>query len=145
MTRPVRAPRGSDAAALAELSRQLGYEVGDDEAGERLQAVTANGDAALLVATDDGDRPIGWVHVELKRSLLAPLSAQVMGLVVDERFRNDGIGRDLLVAAEAWAVERGCVAMLVGSRVTRERAHRFYQREGYEIQKTSYFFHKPLA
>jgi hypothetical protein len=34
--------------------------------------------------------------------------------------------------------------MIVGTRVTRERAHRFYQREGYALQKTSHFFDKAL-
>jgi len=35
--------------------------------------------------------------------------------------------------------------MLVGTRVTRQRAHRFYEREGYAVAKTSHFFEKELA
>jgi GNAT superfamily N-acetyltransferase len=106
--------------------------------------VNANGDAAVLLATDGADRPIGWIHVELKRTLVAALTAQVMGLVVDEGQRGAGIGAELLRAAEAWASEHGCHHMLVGTRVTRERAHRFYLREGYTLQKSSYFFEKAL-
>jgi len=34
---------------------------------------------------------------------------------------------------------------VVGTRVTPERAHRFYQREGYTLEKTSHFFQKGLA
>jgi GNAT superfamily N-acetyltransferase len=105
----------------------------------------ANDHAAVLVATDTADRPIGWLHVEIKRTLVAPRSAQVMGLVVDDAARSRGIGRDLLRAAEAWAAARGCHRMVVGTRVTRERAHRFYQREGYALDKTSYFFEKGLT
>jgi GNAT superfamily N-acetyltransferase len=98
-----------------------------------------------LVAADGDDRPVGWIHVELRRTLVAPLSAQVMGLVVNEDARSGGIGRELLRSAEAWAAARGCGRMLVGTRVTREGAHRFYQREGYGVEKTSYFFGKELG
>ncbi|MGH2455613.1 MAG: GNAT family N-acetyltransferase [Candidatus Limnocylindria bacterium] len=144
VTTAIRPPRAEDARALAELSAQLGYPVEPGEMEARLAVVAANDHAAVLVASDAADRPLGWIHVELKRSLVAPLTAQVMGLVVAEGARNGGIGRDLLRRAEAWAAGRGCGQMLVGSRVTRERAHRFYLREGYAVQKTSYFFEKRL-
>jgi GNAT superfamily N-acetyltransferase len=140
----IRPPRDEDAAALANLSDQLGYPVALDELSRRLSAVAANHQAAVLVATDAADRPIGWVHVELKRTLVAPLTAQIMGLVVDGAARNRGVGKELLAAAETWASTRGSRHMIVGTRVTRERAHRFYQREGYALQKTSHFFEKSL-
>jgi GNAT superfamily N-acetyltransferase len=98
----------------------------------------------VLVATDAADRPIGWIHVDVKRTLVAPRSAQVMGLVVEDAARSRGIGRDLLRAGEAWATAHGCSRIVVGTRVTRERAHRFYQREGYTLEKTSHFFEKGL-
>jgi GNAT superfamily N-acetyltransferase len=129
---------------LATLSGQLGYPIGTDELAERLRAVGANDQAAVLVAADADDQPLGWIHVEVRRTLVAPLSAQVMGLVVDDAVRSGGIGRDLLRAAEAWAASRGCRRMLEGTRVTRQRAHRFYEREGYTVQKTSYIFEKSL-
>jgi GNAT superfamily N-acetyltransferase len=130
---------------LAALAEQLGYPVGTDELAERLAAVAANDHAQVMVAADADDRPVAWIHVEVKRTLVAPLSAQVMGLVVDDAARSGGIGRELLRSAETWAAARGCGRMLVGTRVTRERAHRFYQREGYAVQKTSYFFEKELG
>jgi GNAT superfamily N-acetyltransferase len=141
-TRP---PRGDDAAALAALSGQLGYPIEPEELAERLRTVADNADAAVLVAADAADRPVGWIHVELRRTLVEPLSVQVMGLVVDDAARSAGIGRDLLQAAEMWAVARGARRMLVGTRVTRERAHRFYEREGYRVAKTSYFYEKELG
>jgi hypothetical protein len=35
--------------------------------------------------------------------------------------------------------------MVVATRITRERAHGFYAREGYAISKTSYFLDKTLG
>lgn len=144
MTASLREARPSDADRMTDMAGQLGYPLGPGELAERLPRVAGTRDAVVLVAVDVEDQPIGWIHVELKATLLAPLAAQVMGLVVDERARSQGIGARLLERGEAWARERGCHAMLVGTRVTRERAHRFYRRQGYELLKTSHFFEKPL-
>jgi GNAT superfamily N-acetyltransferase len=140
----VRPAEAGDAARMAELAGQLGYRVTLDELAARLPAVAASDSDTLLVAVDERDVPVGWIHVEVKRTLLAPLSAQVMGLVVDEAARSRGIGARLLEGGEAWARERGCSLILVGTRVTRERAHRFYRRQGYGLLKTSHFFEKRL-
>ncbi|HEX6127847.1 MAG TPA: GNAT family N-acetyltransferase [Candidatus Limnocylindria bacterium] len=141
----IRPATADDADRLSELATQLGYPTTPSELAMRVRALAALPDAAILVATDADDRPIGWIHVGLKPSLLAPLSAQVMGLVVDEARRGVGIGAQLLNRAEAWATDRGCGELLVATRVTRERAHRFYRRHGYELLKTSHIFHKELV
>jgi GNAT superfamily N-acetyltransferase len=140
----IRPATADDAARMAELATQLGYPTTPSQLAMRLRALAALPDAAILVATDAVDRPLGWIHVELKPSLLAPLAAQVMGLVVDEARRGAGIGAELLNRAEAWATDRGCRELLVATRVTRERAHRFYRRQGYELLKTSHIFHREL-
>jgi GNAT superfamily N-acetyltransferase len=67
-----------------------------------------------------------------------------MGLVVGEAHRSARIGAELLAAAEHWARARGCRELVVATRITRERAHRFYAREGFAVSKTSYFLTKPL-
>ena len=140
----IRPARAGDAPALARLAVQLGYEVTASEITERLPALRDAPDAQLLVAEGRDGMPIGWLHVEMKRSLLSARAAQVMGLVVDEDHRSHGAGAELLERAESWAAERGCALMLVATRATRERAHRFYRRQGYELLKQSLFFEKPL-
>jgi GNAT superfamily N-acetyltransferase len=135
----------ADAPRLAELAVQLGYDVDPGDLPERVSAILADPRADLLVAADAADEAIGWLHVELKPSLLSPIAAQVRGLVVDERHRSAGVGARLLDAAERWAEQRDCREMLVATRVTRERAHGFYRRQGYALLKTSHMFSKPLA
>ncbi|HEX2194543.1 MAG TPA: GNAT family N-acetyltransferase [Candidatus Limnocylindria bacterium] len=134
-----------DAARLAELATQLGYPTSAAELAERLPHLTGDDETVVLVAASSDGDAIGWVHMELKRSLLSEPTAQVMGLIVDEAHRSGGVGARLLEAGERWAAERGCRAVLVGTRVTRERAHAFYRRQGYELLKTSHFFEKKLA
>ncbi|HET7520026.1 MAG TPA: GNAT family N-acetyltransferase [Candidatus Limnocylindria bacterium] len=140
----IRRPGADDVPAMAAQAAQLGYAVTPDELRARLHDLGRGNDAVVLVATGEGERTIGWIHVELKRTLLAPLSAQVMALVVDERQRGGGVGAELLKAGEGWALEHRCHRMLVATRITRERAHGFYRREGYTLDKTSHIFEKEI-
>ncbi|HEX5578941.1 MAG TPA: GNAT family N-acetyltransferase, partial [Candidatus Limnocylindria bacterium] len=103
----IRAPHEGDLAAMADQAAQLGYPVEPDELRRRLAGVTAGQDAAVLVAIDAADQAIGWLHVELKQTLVAPLSAQIMALVVDEGARGAGAGKALVDAAARWAAARG--------------------------------------
>jgi GNAT superfamily N-acetyltransferase len=133
----------ADAPALAALAGELGYPTSDEAILGRLAALHPT-DAAVIVSTDANDAPTGWCHVEMRRTLVEPMSALIVGLVIGEGHRSAGIGAALLGAAEDWARARGCRRLVVATRVTRERAHRFYAREGYEVSKTSYFLTKSL-
>jgi GNAT superfamily N-acetyltransferase len=139
----LRPPLPSDATALAALAGELGYPTSPEELLGRLAAIHPT-DAAVIVSTDADDQPTGWCHVEMRRTLVEPLSALIMGLVIGEGHRSAGIGVELLGAAERWARARGCRQMVVSTRITRERAHRFYAREGYTVSKTSYLLSKAL-
>jgi GNAT superfamily N-acetyltransferase len=139
----VRPPLPTDATALAALAGELGYPTSAEALLGRLAALHPT-DAAVMVSTDADDVPTGWCHVEMRRTLVEPMSALIVGLVIGEGHRSAGIGAALLAAAEAWARARGCKRLVVATRVTRERAHQFYAREGYEVAKTSYFLTKAL-
>ena len=139
----VRPPLPSDAPALAAMAGELGYPTSAEELLGRLASLHPT-DAAVLVSTDADDVPTGWCHVEMRRTLVEPASAMILGLVIGEGHRSGGIGAVLLTAAENWARARGCQRLVVATRITRERAHRFYAREGYEVSKTSYFLTKAL-
>jgi GNAT superfamily N-acetyltransferase len=87
---------------------------------------------------------IGWLHVSREALLECDVRAEVNGLVVAEAQRSLGAGVRLLAAAEDWARKHGCASMSVRSNVIRERAHKFYERNGYEHYKTQKSFRKPL-
>lgn len=140
----IRAASLGDVEVLVGLNGQLGYPASDEEVRRRLEPILASAEDAVLVAVD-GTTPIGWIHVAIERGLAASDVAGLRGLVVDDAHRSSGVGHDLLRAAEAWALEHGCSTVTVRSRVTRERAHRFYEREGFVHIKTSHVFQKPLV
>jgi GNAT superfamily N-acetyltransferase len=145
MKAQIRAATGADVGPMAELTTQLGYPVDPEALRERLAGVLTRTTDEVLVAVDEHDRPIAWVHVSLLATLEASDLAAINGLVVDEGHRSSGIGALLVEAAERWARDRGATAILVRSRSTRVRAHRFYERVGYVEVKRSHVFEKPLV
>jgi GNAT superfamily N-acetyltransferase len=133
-----------DAAAVANLTTQLGYPVGAAELGRRFDALSARSDDAVFVATDADDRPIGWIHVGLLVGLATSDAAGIHGLVVDEAERSAGVGAALVAAGESWARDRGVSTITVRSRIARVRAHRFYAGLGYRETKRSLVFEKAI-
>ena len=140
----VRRALRKDAEQLAELTTQLGYPSTATELRIRLGQLRPAGKHIVFVADLPGTGVIGWLHVSLTNLLESDLRAEVNGLVVADGQRSLGAGAKLIEAAEDWARRQGCKAMNVRSNVIRERAHKFYEREGYEHYKTQKAFRKPL-
>jgi GNAT superfamily N-acetyltransferase len=143
-TRPaVRAARPEDAPELARLSTQLGYPMTASDAERQLASIAGHPDHALLVAASP-DALAGWMQVSLTRIFESPVTAEIAGLVVDEARRGSGIGASLVAAAADWARARGCRALRVRTNVIRERALRFYEREGFGRVKQQNVLERPL-
>lgn len=140
----IRLAKIGDAARLADLSGQLGYPATAGEIRQRLRGILPAAQHAVLVAETKDAGVIGWLHVSKKPLLEAEVVAEINGLVVAEAHRSLGAGARLLAAAEDWARKQSCKGMLVRSNVIRERAHQFYERNGYEHYKTQKSFRKPL-
>ena len=140
----VRRARTSDAPQLAELSAQLGYPTTSAEIIKRMRRLKPASQNALFVADSPGVGVVGWVHVGVMHLVDAGTRAELNGLIVSEDHRSLGAGARLLAGAEAWARKHGCPSMSVRSNIIRERAHKFYEREGYEHYKTQKAFRKAL-
>jgi GNAT superfamily N-acetyltransferase len=140
----IRAARPYDAAAIAGLAGELGYPASPQQIRARLAGIEALPGACVLVAEDAQGRVVGWLHVAARAQLTEDACAEILGLVVGEEARGGGVGAALVRAAEAWARREGCVRMRVRSRETRERAHRFYEREGYAPSKVQLVLQKAL-
>jgi GNAT superfamily N-acetyltransferase len=98
----------------------------------------------VFVAVLPQGEVIGWVGVYVFRAVELDPYADISGLVVDETLRSRGIGKALLNAAEDWGRRAGCGAISVNSNISRGRAHRFYECNGYELVKTQNIFRKNL-
>ena len=140
----IRRAKSADTQRIAELSGQLGYPATAAQMRERLRGIKPVSQHAVLVAESAKDGVIGWVHVSREPLLEVEIRAEVNGLVVAEGQRSAGAGARLLAAVEDWARKHGCKSMSVRSNVIRDRAHAFYERNGYEHYKTQKAFRKLL-
>ena len=139
----IRRARNGDVARIAVLSGELGYPTTEKEMKVRLRRVLSKKDHVVLIA-ELGGEVIGWLHLSISDFLESPSFAEINGLIVAEGHRSAGAGAKLIEAGKKWALQKRCPLMHVRSNVIRERAHAFYQRQGFIHYKTSKIFRKPL-
>jgi GNAT superfamily N-acetyltransferase len=140
----IRGAQIGDAAEMTRLSAQLGYPLAPAEMTRRLTNLLTNERHHVAVAAR-GELVVGWMHVEHRSTLEGGERAELMGLVVDASARRQGLGRELVDAAERWAVSRGLPSLTVRSNAARELSHPFYEALGYSRDKTQHVYSKPLG
>lgn len=134
----VRPAAEADAAALAALVTQLGYPSDAAQVLARLRRLEGNSDIRALVAEREG-RVMGMIGLMVFPAFHRDgLHGYITALVVDEASRGGGAGAALLAAAEAWFAERGVTKVTLTTASHREKAHRFYERLGYEFNGRRY-------
>ena len=132
----VRPPAPADYGAMAELAGQLGYPCTARELRMRLAAMKDPRQYAVFIAEMPDGQVCGWIGVYIFRGVETAACAEISGLIVDRSRRSRGIGKLLIDAAVKWARRRGSKEIAVHSNVVRRRAHRFYERHGFQHVKT---------
>lgn len=113
----------------AESKHQSGYALG---------LLLTSDDHRIWVA-DIGEVVVGWLHAYLAvRVGVAPF-IEIAGLIVDERYRREGIGSKLVAEATCWAKSIG-VTVRVRSNSKRDATHKFYQAQGFKLLKQQHVF-----
>lgn len=128
----IRAAKARDSAMLANLLDQLGYPASAPEVAERFRRLAEMASEKMLVAERNG-KAVGLISVH--RTMLlhtADNLCRITALVVDEAARRQGIGRQLMQAAERWAWSQDCAVIELTSADRRADAHRFYAACGYQ-------------
>jgi len=141
----LRPARPDDLAALAPLCGQLGYPATPAQLAPRLAALLARPNVHLILVAESEGRVCGWLHGYVRPLLESDPALEIGGLVVAEAARGQGIGIQLLDAAESWARQQGLTLITLRSHEQRSDAHRFYQRQGYHVAKRQLCLRKPLA
>jgi N-acetylglutamate synthase-like GNAT family acetyltransferase len=144
MSPMIRLARLEDTDALANLAGQLGYPSTVEQIRRRFEVLMEKSDENAVFVAEANGKILGWVHVHLYSLLVDDPETEIGGLVVDEAARGQRIGEELMQAAEAWTLEKGCSSVYLRSNVIRTRAHEFYKRIGYSVIKSQYAFRKKL-
>ena len=111
---------------------QLGYPSTPQDSERRLKRMLAHADYAGVVAESD-DEVVALVLVHLEHGLeYDAIYGRIMGLVVDDRWRGRGLGKQLMQHVERWCKDRGADRIVLTSANRRLDSHKFYDAIGYE-------------
>lgn len=138
---------GADLTAIAHLITELGYPTDAATQRDRLarmMRVRAIMPMDLLVARD-GETIVGLAMVaSLDLALDVGTTAELRALVVLSTRRGEGIGEQLVLAAQDWARAHGAKSLTLRTSERRIDAHRFYERLGFSQVTTARTYTMPL-
>jgi ribosomal protein S18 acetylase RimI-like enzyme len=128
----IRVAEMNDAAALAQLMCELGYETTKSEMQMRMEKIATDERFRTFVAVLDG-KVYGMIG-----TLTCPSyehndpGGRILALATLSTMRRRGIGRALIATAENDFAYRGIRRVALNTRLAREDAHKFYESLGYE-------------
>ncbi|RYE24511.1 MAG: GNAT family N-acetyltransferase [Sphingobacteriales bacterium] len=125
----------NDAAAITDLSHQLGYDISELQTVTNLKYIINSPSDETFVADYDGNI-VGWLQVSKLIHLESDMFCEIAGLVVDAEHRSKGIGKHLLQQATKWAQLQNCKRIVVRTNVMRRDTHRFYNNNGFDEKKS---------
>ena len=133
----------NDAAALAQLMCELGYETATSEMHMRLERIATDERCRIFVAVCD-NKVCGMIGTLTYPSIEHnDPSGRIVALVILRTMRRRGIGRALITTAEKDFDQRGIRRIALNTQFAREDAHKFYESLGYE--RNGFRFTKDLS
>jgi len=130
----IRSAKVEDSPQIAVLLAQLGYPSESEVLREKISLLSSGSADRIWVAEFQG-KVVGLLVFHLTPLLQVPESlGRITALVVEEKFREKGIGRQLVETAERWAWERDCTRIELTSGEHRAQAHHFYLDLGYALE-----------
>lgn len=128
----IRPVRIDDHKRISELLEQLGYPGTAPFMAEKIARMIECPDEQVLVYEIQGVvQALISLHF-IAQIALAGDFARISYFIIDDRFRGQGIGKEMLEYCSELAKQRRCDRFEVHSHSRRTGAHRFYIREGFE-------------
>jgi len=128
----IRAAEMNDAAALAQLMCELGYETTKSEMQTRMERIAGDERYRTLVAVRNG-KVCGMIGTVTNPSYEHnDPSGRILAVVTLTKARRRGIGRALIATAEKDFAQRGITRLALNTQLARKDAHKFYESLGYE-------------
>ncbi len=132
----------TDALEIVRLLTSLGHDTSVDEINERWDKWVSDGNLAFVFRKNE-ENLAGLITLHKMFVLHRPhYVGRITALIVDEKFRGQGIGRALVETAEVYLKSAGCGLLEITSNKRLKKAHLFYEQLGYE--RTSERFGKTI-
>jgi aminoglycoside 6'-N-acetyltransferase I len=149
----VRPAQSNDRCDLAKLRALLWPDTKMEEhlvelAGIFLKGTNSTLPMTILVVHDENDALTGCIEVAMRSHADGCSPTRPVGFVegwfVRKPFRKQGIGRELIGAAEDWARSQGCVEMGSDALIENQESQDAHTALGFEIVDRCVHFRKAL-
>jgi GNAT superfamily N-acetyltransferase len=143
MTIQIRKAQPQDAPTLAEVVRDIGWfahvnaeppDATRERVAHHLALCLGDDSHTIYVAENADGEALGYVAVHwLPYLILAGPEGYISELFIKGAARGQGVGSQLLAAAEAEARQRGCLRlMLINMRQRESYQREFYKKQGWD-------------
>ena len=148
-----RIARSSDCSQLALLRQALWPQASVTEHQSELEAILAGEWSAIypyviLVAETAAANLVGFAEVTLRSRADSCNPSQPVGYLegwfVSDGYRRQGIGGELLYAAENWARAQGCAEMASDTWIDNDLSHRAHEAHGFQVVDRCVNYRKKL-
>ena len=141
----IRSVQAKDAGQIRDLCHQaLGYDSTLEKVAAQIDKFSQPdlGHFCFVYEEDQTGHILGYVEAEVYESLYSDAGLNVLGLAVFPSAQGRGIGRQLMERVEDLAKSKHYAFIRLNSGSHRKEAHIFYERIGYEGNKTQKRFLK---
>lgn len=104
---------------------------------ETLEEMIKRNDYQMLLAFNEGDNGLELLGVAgfwVSRMFYCGRYLQVSNLIVNEKFRSNGVGKKILQQIESIAQKQQCLKIVLDSYTENKRSHSLYFTEGFYIR-----------
>jgi aminoglycoside 6'-N-acetyltransferase I len=149
----VRFARPNDLEQLAQLRAALWPESSAEEHGQELELILAGKSTGVMplviLVAEAGDGTLaGFLEAGLRSYADGCEASHPVGYVegwyVAEKWRRQGVGKELLGAAEDWARVQGCIEMASDTKIDNQASQRAHEALGFEVEERSVLYRKKL-
>ena len=143
----IRKAENNDLRILAELACRLWPEHTPEELSDEFAQIMELSDAAFFLACEDSIA-VGFAQCQLRYDYVEGTGSSPVGylegIFVTEKYRKQGVARDLLSACETWAKSKGCAEFASDCELDNVQSLQFHLNVGFEEANRIICFTKKL-
>jgi ribosomal protein S18 acetylase RimI-like enzyme len=112
--------------------------IANADAGAMMDAIEQGHDDNQIVIAERDGVPVGCLHILVIKDFFGVSHGHISVLSTTVEAEGTGVARALMAFAEQWTLARGLSLMTLNVFAGNERARRFYDRTGFEVEMLKY-------
>lgn len=143
----IRKAKMKDATIVAKLAIEMWGNHENEELTEEFEAVIASSEGAVFLYEIE-NKEIGFAQCQLRHDYVEGTESSPVGylegIFVNEKYRKQGIAKELLQECEKWSIEMGCKEFASDCELTNEESLKFHLGMGFTEANRIICFTKQL-